>query len=210
MLTGIPKVGGSRKVKSHVQHALKIMSERTPFTLSQKTAVSPEPSDSGEDKEQEYQFNSPKNVPRRQYSPTRTALVPPTDDSALESADFLSNAESTSTLSSIAEKSTSLVSSLIVEPFSNVVITPTTTPQLGNLWQALRSVQIRTLLYSSMVAVMASLSFGYGIGYSSPTLHDLDANEGKHTYFRKTIYHDLFNVSYSVKILYYTTFIMFT
>lgn len=182
------------------------MSERTHFTLSQKTALSPEPSDSGEDKEQEYQFNSPKNVPRREYSPTAPP-VPPTDDSALESADFLSNAESTSTLSSIAEKSTSLVSSLIVEPFSNVVISPTTTPQLGNLWQALQSVQIRTLLYSSMVAVLASLSFGYGIGYSSPTLHDLNANEGKHTYFRKTIYHDLFNVSKKLLVgLLHTTY----
>ena len=175
------------------------MSERAHITLSAQTAVSPEPPDSGEDKEQEYQFNSPENLPRRQYSST-VPLIPPTDDSALESADLLSNAESTSTLSSIADKSTSLISSLIVEPFSNVVITPTTTPQIGNLWQALRSVQIRTLLYSSMVAVMASLSFGYGIGYSSPTLHDLDANEGKHTYFRKTIYHDVFNVSYLQKI----------
>ena len=172
------------------------MSERTHLVLSEKTEVSPEPPDSDEDKEQEYQFNSPGNVPRRQHSPT-VPFVPPTDDSALESTDFLSNAESTSTLSSIAEKSTSLVSSLMIEPFSNVVITPTTTPQLGNLWEALRSVQIRTLLYSSMVAVMASLSFGYGIGYSSPTLHDLNANEGEHTYFRRTIYQDLFNVSHT-------------
>ena len=166
------------------------------YTLSH--AVSSTPPDSDEDKEQEYQFTSPENLSRRQHSST-VPIIPPTDartdDSALESTDLLSNAESTSTLSSIAEKSTSLVSSLIVEPFSNVVITPTTAPRLGNLWQALRSVQIRTLLYSSMVAVMASLSFGYGIGFSSPTLHDLDANEGKHTYFRKTIYHDLFNVS---------------
>lgn len=158
--------------------------------------VSPEPPDSDEDdKQEESQFTSP--VSLRRHSPN--AKPAPTDhDSALESADLLSvsHADSTSTLSSIAEKSTtSLVSSLIIDPISNVVITPTTAPQIGNLWQALRSVRITTLLYSSIITVMASLSFGYGIGYSSPTLHDLDQNEGTHTYFRRTIYHDAFNVS---------------
>jgi len=73
------------------------------------------------------------------------------------------------------------------------------TPRLGNLWQALKSVRIRTLFYSSLVAVIGSLSFGYANGFSSPTLPDLDENEGEHTYFNKTIYHDLFNVSHCKK-----------
>ena len=161
--------------------------------------VSPEPpdSDSDEDKQEESQFTSPASLHRHSYNkPSTKPFAPTENDSALESTDLLSHADSTSTLSSIVEKSTtSLVSSLIVEPISNVVVTPTTAPQLGNLWQALRSVRIATLLYSSIITVMASLSFGYGIGYSSPTLHDLDQNEGEHTYFRKTIYHDAFNVS---------------
>jgi len=89
----------------------------------------------------------------------------------------------------------SLIASSIIEPVSNVVITPTSSPRLGNLWAALRSGRIRTLLYSSLVAVMASLSFGYAMGYSSPTLVDLDSNVGKHRFFNKTIYHDAFNVS---------------
>ena len=159
--------------------------------------VSPEPPDSDEDdKQEESQFTSPASL--RRHSHTKPKGAPTDHDSALESADLLSvsHADSTSTLSSIAEKSTiSLVSSLIIDPISNVVITPTTRPQIGNLWQALRSVRITTLLYSSIITVMASLSFGYGIGYSSPTLHDLDQNEGTHTYFRRTIYHDAFNVS---------------
>ena len=70
------------------------------------------------------------------------------------------------------------------------------TPRLGNLWKALKSVRIRTLFYSSFVAVIGSLSFGYVNGFSSPTLPDLDENSGEHTYFNRTIYHDLFNVSY--------------
>ena len=70
------------------------------------------------------------------------------------------------------------------------------TPRLGNLWKALKSVRIRTLFYSSVVAVIGSLSFGYVNGFSSPTLPDLDKNNGEHTYFNKTIYHDLFNVSH--------------
>ena len=162
------------------------------------TAASPEPPDSEDNKEQEYQFNSSENTPRHQHSPSYSPTVPliaKEDDSALGSADLISNAESTSTLSLFSEKSTSMVSSLIVEPISNIVVTPTTTPKLGNLWHALRSTQIRTLLYSSMVAVMASLSFGYGIGYSSPTLSDLEANKGEYTSFRKAIYRDTFNVS---------------
>lgn len=70
------------------------------------------------------------------------------------------------------------------------------TPRLGNLWQALKSVRIRTLFYSSVVAVIGSLSFGYANGFSSPTLPDLDKSRGEHTYFNRTIYHDLFNVSH--------------
>ena len=156
--------------------------------------VSPEPPDSDTtDKEEESHFTSPEQL--RRHSPIASLITPiEQHDSTLESTDLLSvsPADSTSTLSL---KSTSLVSSLFIEPISNVVVTPTTPPQLGNLWQALRSVRIATLLYSSVVTVMASLSFGYGIGFSSPTLHDLDENEGKHTYFRRTIYHDSFNVS---------------
>ena len=72
------------------------------------------------------------------------------------------------------------------------------TPRLGNLWKALKSVRIRTLFYSSFVAVIGSLSFGYVNGFSSPTLPDLDKNHGEHTNFNKTIYHDLFNVSHKV------------
>lgn len=178
--------------KSRVQRVYRRdMSERESFSLS-PTVVSPEPPDSDEDKkEDEYQFHSPKILPRQRIP--STAPTSTDHDSALESADLLSHVDSTS---SIAEKSTTnLISSLIVQPISNVVVTPTTPPQLGGLREALRSVQIRTLLYSCLVTVMASLSFGYGIGFSSPTLHDLDQNEGKHTYFRRTIYHDSFNVS---------------
>ena len=186
-------------------------SGRTILTMS-NTAASPEPPDN---KEQEYQFNSPESTrestpghePRNQHlpshSPTAPLIAPKEDDSAVESADLMSSAESTSTLSLIAEKSTSMVASLIVEPISNVFVTPTTSPKLGNLWHALRSTQIRPLLYSSMVAVMASLSFGYGIGYSSPTLNDLDGNEGEYTSFRKTIYRDTFNVRDIIIIIMY-------
>ena len=71
-----------------------------------------------------------------------------------------------------------------------------TKPRVGNLWKALKSVRIRTLFYSSFVAVIGSLSFGYVNGFSSPTLPDLDKNTGEHTYFNKTVYHDLFNVSH--------------
>ena len=69
-------------------------------------------------------------------------------------------------------------------------------PRMGNLWKALKSVRIRTLFYSSIVAVIGSLSFGYVNGFSSPTLPDLDKNNGENTYFNKTVYHDLFNVSH--------------
>ena len=69
--------------------------------------------------------------------------------------------------------------------------------RLGNLWQALRSVQTRTVLYSTLVAVIGSVSFGYGQGFSSPALPELDKNTGEHTYFKKTLYHDLFNVSHA-------------
>ena len=52
------------------------------------------------------------------------------------------------------------------------------------------------LLYSSGVACLTTMvAFAYDIGFSSPTLHDLSQNSGKHTYFNKTIYHDIFNVS---------------
>ena len=72
-----------------------------------------------------------------------------------------------------------------------------TNPRVGNLWKALKSVRIRTLFYSSLVAVVGSLSFGYVNGFSSPTLPDLDENsDGGYTYFNKTVYHDLFNVSH--------------
>lgn len=79
-----------------------------------------------------------------------------------------------------------------------------TNPRMGNLWQALKSVRIRTLFYSSLVAVIGSLSFGYVNGFSSPTLPDLDKNNGEHTNFNTTIYHDLFNVSHDITILKYT------
>lgn len=53
-----------------------------------------------------------------------------------------------------------------------------------------------SLLYSSGVACLTTMvAFAYDIGFSSPTLHDLSQNSGKHTYFNKTIYHDIFNVS---------------
>ena len=80
--------------------------------------------------------------------------------------------------------------------------TPAATPRLGNLWKALKSVRIRTLFYSSFVAVIGSLSFGYVNGFSSPTLPDLDKNNGEHTYFNRTIYHDLFNVSHKIQPFY--------
>ena len=89
----------------------------------------------------------------------------------------------------------SLIASTIIEPMSNVIVTPTTAPRVGNLWAALRSGRVSTLLYSCLVAIMASLSFGYAMGFSSPALPDLDNNEGKHRFFNKTIYHDMFNVS---------------
>jgi len=73
-------------------------------------------------------------------------------------------------------------------------ITPEITPG-----RRVISVRLKTLVYSSLVAVMiAMLAFGYDMGFSSPTLHDLDQNNGKHTYFNKTIYHDVFNVSDNV------------
>lgn len=72
------------------------------------------------------------------------------------------------------------------------------TPRLGNLWRALKSVRVRTLFYSSLVAVIGSLSFGYGNGFSSPALPDLDESKGEYTSFNRTIYNDLFNVSHSL------------
>ena len=162
------------------------------FTLT-KVSEPPDVGSDNDEEQMESQLNSPGNLRRDSVTPPRT--VPTDRDSALESADLLSHVESTSTLSSISENAHSLVTSLIVEPISNVVINPTTAPRLGNLWNSLKSVRIRTLLYSSMVTVMASLSFGYGIGFSSPTLHDLNQNEGKHTFFNKNVYHSLFNVS---------------
>ena len=67
----------------------------------------------------------------------------------------------------------------------------------GNLWRALRSVRTRTVFYSTLVAVIGSVSFGYGQAFSSPALPELDKNTGEHTYFNKTLYHDLFNVSHA-------------
>ena len=53
-----------------------------------------------------------------------------------------------------------------------------------------------TLLYSSVVVYLLTLlGFGYDMGFSSPALHDLSQNSGKHTYFNRTIYRDAFNVS---------------
>ena len=86
-------------------------------------------------------------------------------------------------------------------PRSSVTIRNQAASTLGRrtMWVTMRSVQIKTLLYSSLVAVMITmLAFGYDMGFSSPTLHDLDQNNGKHTYFDKTIYHDVFNVSDNV------------
>ena len=86
-------------------------------------------------------------------------------------------------------------------PRSSVTIRNQAASTLGRrtIWVTMRSVQIKTLLYSSLVAVMITmLAFGYDMGFSSPTLHDLDQNNGKHTYFNKTIYHDVFNVSDNV------------
>ena len=68
-------------------------------------------------------------------------------------------------------------------------------PRWGNLWRALRSVRVTTLFYSSLVAVLGSLSFGYAMGFSSPALVDLEDNKGEYTSFNKTIYSDTFNVS---------------
>jgi len=53
-----------------------------------------------------------------------------------------------------------------------------------------------TLLYSSVVVYLLTLlGFGYDMGFSSPALHDLSQNSGKHTFFNRTIYRDAFNVS---------------
>jgi len=58
------------------------------------------------------------------------------------------------------------------------------------------TIRIKTLLYSSVVVYLLTLlGFGYDIGFSSPALHDLSQNDGKHTYFNRTIYRDAFNVS---------------
>ena len=67
----------------------------------------------------------------------------------------------------------------------------------ANLWHALRSVRTRTVFYSTLVAVIGSVSFGYGQAFSSPALPELDKNTAEHTYFKKTLYHDLFNVSHA-------------
>ena len=109
------------------------MSEQTSFTVS-LTAMLPEPTDVSDTKanEQESRLNSSGNTPRDSPSP------PIDHDSALETADLLSprlsHVDSTSTLFSGSEKESSLVNSLIIEPISNIVVVPTTTPQLGNLW----------------------------------------------------------------------------
>jgi len=118
-------------------------------------------------------------------------------DSVTENSHLTESAKSTASTESDTGHSviSSLIASTITEPVSNVVITPTSTPRFGNLWAALKSGRVSTLLYSSLVAVMASLSFGYAMGFSSPALPDLDNNEGKHRFFNKTIYHDMFNVS---------------
>ena len=64
-----------------------------------------------------------------------------------------------------------------------------------NLWRALRSVKVRTLFYSTLVAVLASLSFGYGTGFSSPALSYLENQNSSHYCFNKTLHSDIFNVS---------------
>ncbi|XP_065897317.1 uncharacterized protein [Dysidea avara] len=70
----------------------------------------------------------------------------------------------------------------------------TSTARKRTIYVTLKSVRIKTLLYTSLVAVMITmLAFGYDMGFSSPTLHDLDQNNGEHVYFKKTIYHDVFN-----------------
>ena len=128
---------------------------------------------------------------------SETALDSVTENSHLTESGKSSASTDSDTRHSVVS---SLIASTIVEPISNVLITPTSAPRLGNLWAALRSGRVSTLLYSSMVAVMASLSFGYAMGFSSPALPDLDNNEGKHRFFNKTIYHDMFNVSIIINI----------
>jgi len=82
------------------------------------------------------------------------------------------------------------------EVITNLLGNSTISPQSSNIWGALKSVRIKTLLYSVVVTVtITMLAFGYDMGVSSPTLHDLDQNNGRYTYFNRAIYHDLFNVS---------------
>jgi len=65
----------------------------------------------------------------------------------------------------------------------------------------LKLIRLKTLLYSSTaVYLLTMLGFGYDMGFSSPALHYLSENSGKHTYFNRTIYRDTFNVSENVVV----------
>ena len=61
-----------------------------------------------------------------------------------------------------------------------------------NLWEELKTAGTKNLFYATLVAVIGSVSFGYGNGFSSPALPDLDKTRND---FNKTLDHDLFNVS---------------
>ena len=63
-------------------------------------------------------------------------------------------------------------------------------------YSLLKFIRLKTLLYSSTaVCLLTMLGSGYDMGFSSPALHYLSENSGKHTYFNRTIYRDTFNVS---------------
>ena len=51
------------------------------------------------------------------------------------------------------------------------------------------------LLSSGVSCFITMIAFAYDVGFSSPALHYLSQNTGKHTYFNRTLYRDIFNVS---------------
>lgn len=67
-------------------------------------------------------------------------------------------------------------------------------PLVGNEIRKKRRPPLWPVCYSSAVAIIASFSFGYILGYSSPALSDLKKHNGTHTSFYETIYQDIFGV----------------
>lgn len=54
--------------------------------------------------------------------------------------------------------------------------------------------RLTTVTYSSAIALIGALLFGYAIGYSSPVIGDLSKNKTDHRYLDRNEYKGVFNV----------------